>query len=163
MTGLISRLFRRSEAAIFDARPTDAPALAAVHALSFRHGWSESEFERLLADGSVIAHVARVSGRIAKIVGFVLSRLAQDEAEILLVAVVPAERGRGLAGRLIARHLARLAAIGVARVFLEVDEGNEPALRLYRSAGFEEVGRRAGYYQRPEGNVAAILLRRDLV
>ena len=65
-------------------------------------------------------------------------------------------------GRLTGRHLGRLAAFGVTRVFLEVEEGNQPALRLYARAGFQEVGRRAGYYPRPAGNVAALTLRRDL-
>jgi ribosomal-protein-alanine N-acetyltransferase len=58
--------------------------------------------------------------------------------------------------------LGRLAARGVQHVFLEVDEGNDPALKLYARAGFEKVGRRPGYYVRPEGNAAALLLRRDL-
>jgi ribosomal-protein-alanine N-acetyltransferase len=162
MIDLIARLFRRPQAAILDARPRDATAIAAVHALCFRHGWSESEFERLLSDRAVVGHVARASGGVGAVVGFVLSRVVEDEAEILVVAVVPAERGRGLAGRLTGRHLGRLAALGVTRVFLEVDEGNQPALRLYARAGFQEVGRRAGYYPRPAGNVAALTLRRDL-
>ncbi len=162
MIGLISRLFRRSEPAILDATPRDAVALAAIHALSFPHGWSESEFERLLSDRTVIGHVARASGGAGPAVGFVLSRLVEDEAEILVVAVAPAERGHGLAGRLTHRHLGRLAAFGITRVFLEVDEGNRPARRLYDRAGFRAVGRRAGYYQRPAGDVAALTLRRDL-
>ncbi len=75
----------------------------------------------------------------------------------------PAERGRGIARELLARHLGRLAALGIARVFLEVDDGNRPALQLYARAGFREVGRRAGYYARAEGSGAALTLRRDLV
>lgn len=162
MIGLISRLMRRSEPSILDMRSRDAAALAMVHALSFRHSWSESDFERLLADRSVVGHVARASGGSGAVVGFALSRFAEDEAEILVIAVAPTERSRGLAGGLMGRHLARLAALGVTRVFLEVDEGNRPALRLYARAGFHEVGRRTGYYRRPEGDVAALTLRRDL-
>jgi ribosomal-protein-alanine N-acetyltransferase len=162
MIGLISRLFRRSEPAILDATARDAAALAAVHAFSSPHGWSESEFERLLSDRIVVGHVARTAGGTGPAVGFVLSRVVENEAEILMVAVSPAERGRGLAGRLTHRHLGRLAALGIARVFLEVDEGNRPARRLYDRAGFQVVGRRPGYYQRPEGGVAALTLRRDL-
>jgi ribosomal-protein-alanine N-acetyltransferase len=48
-------------------------------------------------------------------------------------------------------------------VFLEVEEGNVSALRLYRRAGFVEAGRREGYYPRAGGNpVSALVLRRDL-
>jgi ribosomal-protein-alanine N-acetyltransferase len=48
-------------------------------------------------------------------------------------------------------------------VFLEVDEDNEPARRLYQRAGFREVGRRPGYYQQGRDHAAtALVLRRDL-
>ncbi|MEX2129228.1 MAG: ribosomal protein S18-alanine N-acetyltransferase [Xanthobacteraceae bacterium] len=162
MIDLITNLFRRPEPALLDARASDAAALAGVHARAFRHGWSEAEFERLLADRNVLCHLARSNGGTGAVVGFVISRLVEDEAEILMVAVAPGERGRGLAARLIARHLGRLAARGVRHVFLEVDEGNDPALKLYARAGFEQVGRRPGYYARAERNAAALLLRRDL-
>jgi ribosomal-protein-alanine N-acetyltransferase len=92
-------------------------------------------------------------------VGFILSRTAAGEAEILSVAIAPAWRGRGFARPLLDLHLRRLAGLGVRAVFLEVDEHNEPACRLYRNAGFSEVGVRKGYYQ--EG-ASALVLRRDL-
>jgi ribosomal-protein-alanine N-acetyltransferase len=162
MSRFFSRFLGTSEPAISDARAYDAAALAALHAGSFRHGWSESEFERLLADRAVIAQTARTQGGRGAIVGFILSRRAAEEAEILTVAVRPAERGRGIAGALLRRHMRRLAALGVARVFLEVEEGNRTALRLYARAGFSEVGRRPGYYQDAPGGAAALVLRRDL-
>ncbi|MBX3524026.1 MAG: GNAT family N-acetyltransferase [Xanthobacteraceae bacterium] len=162
MIGKLARLFKRAEPAILDAKPGDASALAALHRISFRHGWSESEFERLLADRGAIAHVARASGGRGPVLGFVLSHRVDFEAEILLVALAPGERGHGTATKLLAKHLARLAAAGVRRVFLEVDEGNGAARKLYARAGFEEVGRRAGYYRKPEGNAAALVLGRDL-
>ncbi len=162
MIGAFARLFRRAEPAILDARPEDAVALAALHRVSFRHGWSESEFERLLSDRAAIAHVARANGGRGAVVGFVLSHRVDHEAEILLVALAPGERGRGTATKLLSRHLGRLAAAGVSRVFLEVDEGNAAARKLYGRAGFAEVGRRAGYYRKPEGDTAALVLGRDL-
>jgi ribosomal-protein-alanine N-acetyltransferase len=95
--------------------------------------------------------------------GFIVSRLAAGEAEILSVAVAPARRSRGLAGKLLDLHLRRLAGLGVTAVFLEVDEDNAPARRLYGRAHFRDVGRRPAYYARPEGPPAnALVLRRDL-
>ena len=72
------------------------------------------------------------------------------------------ERGSGLARQLLDINLRRLAGLGARSVFLEVDEGNVPALRLYRRAGFREVGRRESYYPASRGS-AALILRRDLV
>jgi ribosomal-protein-alanine N-acetyltransferase len=162
MIGAIRSLFKRPEPALLDARADDAAALARVHASAFRHGWSENEFERLLADKNVICHVARGNGGTGPVCAFTISRIVEDEAEILMVAVAPGEQGRGLAGRLLSRHLGRLAARGVRKVFLEVDEGNTAALRLYSRSGFEQVGRRPGYYANPEGQAAALILRRSL-
>ena len=162
MKAWLAKFFPRAMPAVVDARPADAAALAVLHGRAFAHGWSESEFERLLADKAVVAHVARAGSRGAP-AGFMLSRRAADEAEILTVAVAPALRGQGIARQLLARHLGRLAALGIARVFLEVDDGNRPARSLYARAGFREVGRRQGYYARAEGSGAALTLRRDLV
>jgi [ribosomal protein S18]-alanine N-acetyltransferase len=160
MIGFLNRLLARGEPALSEATPRDAVAIAALHGISFHRGWSDSEIESLLLDRSVIAHRA-TAGR--SLVGFILSRMASDEAEILSVAVAPARRGRGLSRRLLDLHLRRLAGIGMRRVFLEVDEDNMPARRLYARAGFRDVGRREAYYQeRPGRSAAALVLRRDL-
>ena len=157
----INRLFARGEPALSEAGARDARAIARLHAVSFRRGWSDGEFERLLIERNVVAHRA-TRGRALD--GFILSRLAADEAEILSVAVSPARRGQGLARALLNLHLRRLAGLGAQAVFLEVDEDNAAARRLYARAGFQEVARRAGYYQHAGGNTAtALVLRRDLV
>jgi ribosomal-protein-alanine N-acetyltransferase len=142
-----------------DASVRDAASLAKLHAASFHRGWSDSEFEQLLVERNVVAHRAT---RQHKLAGFVLSRLAAGEAEILSIAVAPGERGRGLSRRLLDWHLRRLAGVGCRAVFLEVDESNEPARRLYRRAGFREVGRRDSYYRHGASAAAALVLRRDI-
>jgi [ribosomal protein S18]-alanine N-acetyltransferase len=158
MIGIIARLFAR-EAVLSEASPADACALAALHAAAFHRGWSEDEFERLLSDRNVVAHRATAGGALA---GFILSRLVLNEAEILSIAVASARQGRGLARQLLDINLRRLAALGARSVFLEVDEGNVSACRLYRRAGFRSVGRRESYYPAGRGS-AALVLRRDLV
>jgi len=160
MIGFITRLFAGNEPALSEARPADAAAIAALHGISFHRGWSDGEIERLLIDRSVLAHRAVVGRRL---VGFILSRQVAGEAEILSVAVAPARRGKGLSRRLLDMHLRRLAALGSRTVFLEVDDDNVPARRLYARAGFREVGRRPAYYQDgPDKSTAALVLRRDL-
>jgi len=156
MMNFVTRLLSRSGPTLSEARERDAAAIAALHSASFRRGWGEDEVHRLLIDRSVIAHRA-MSGRT--LIGFILSRMAADEAEILSVAIAPNRRGRGLSRRLLDLHLRRLAGLGVRTVFLEVDENNTPARRLYQRRGFYEVGRRQGYY---DGGMTALVLRRDL-
>jgi [ribosomal protein S18]-alanine N-acetyltransferase len=164
--GLLSNLFARGEPVLSEAASRDAAAIAALHAASFARGWSEQEVEGLLTDRAVIAHRA-MSGAAktgSNLAGFIMSRLAADEAEILSVAVAGPRRGRGLARKLLDLHLRRLAALGARAVFLEVDEHNAPAIRLYDRAGFHEISRRPNYYAGAGGKAAAaLILRRDLV
>ncbi len=160
MMALLSGLFTRGAPALAEASSRDAAAIAALHGQSFRRGWSEQEIEGLLTDRQVIAHRATTG---TKLVGFIMSRRAADEAEILSVAVARSSRGRGLARQLLDLHLRRLAALGARAVFLEVDEHNEAAIRLYSRAGFREVSRRPNYYPDSAGPpAAALVLRRDL-
>ena len=160
MNGIFSRFFPSKEPSYGEVLPREARQIAALHAASFQRGWSENEIERLLVERNVLAHRATIGGTLA---GFIMSRIAADEAEILSVAVARAQRGRGLARALLRLHLGRLAGLGVRGVFLEVGEDNEAARRLYEHAGFEEVGRREAYYAHGAvGNAAALVLRRDL-
>ena len=159
--GFLLNLFARGEPALSEAASRDAAPIAALHAASFRRGWSEQEVEGLLTDRHVIAHRAMTGRTIA---GFIMSRQVEDEAEILSVAVAGSRRGRGLARNLLNLHMRRLAALGARAVFLEVDEHNAAAIRLYDRAGFHEISRRPNYYPGPGGKaVAALVLRRDLV
>jgi ribosomal-protein-alanine N-acetyltransferase len=160
MIGFFSSLFARGEPALSEAGARDAGTIAALHAASFRRGWSEQEVEGLLIDRHVIAHRAMRAGKLA---GFIMSRLVEDEAEILSVAVARSQQGRGLARTLLSLHLRRLAGLGARAVFLEVDEHNKPAIRLYDRAGFHEVSRRDNYYAGAGGKpAAALVLRRDM-
>ena len=161
MIELLARLLGRGEPSLSEATVRDAAAIAALHGASFRRGWSDVELEQLLTERNTVTHRA-TAGRSLR--GFILSRLASGEAEILSVAVATSQRGRGLARSLLKLHLRRLAGLGVKAVFLEVDEDNEPARRLYARAGFREVGRRPGYYTQGRDHAAtALVLRRDLV
>jgi [ribosomal protein S18]-alanine N-acetyltransferase len=161
MIGFLGNLFSRGEPALSEAGARDSSAIAALHAASFRRGWNEQEVEGLLSDRHVLTHRAMSGTRLA---GFIMSRLVEDEAEIMSVAVAERERGRGVARRMLDLHLRRLAGLGALTVFLEVDEHNDPALRLYHRAGFREVSRRPNYYPWTGGKAAAALvLRRDLL
>jgi len=164
MTGLLAKFISlflpRGDAAVEPASLGDAAALARLHKASFHRGWDAGEFEQLLTDRSVLAHRLR---RGRKVVGFILSRMAADEAEILSVAVAPDQRGRGLSRGLVHTHLGYLAGLGIRAVFLEVEENNAPARALYTRAGFHTVGRRERYYKDNSGTqLNAIVMRRDL-
>jgi ribosomal-protein-alanine N-acetyltransferase len=147
-----------------DATLAYAPLLAALHARSFAEAWGEEAMARLLASPGVSALLALTRQNEGEVpVGFILMRLAAEEAEILTVCVLPKERGKGIGGRLLEGALDALRAHGASAVFLEVGLLNAPARRLYERAGFVEIGRRRGYYRDPTGlDEDAVTLRRAL-
>jgi [ribosomal protein S18]-alanine N-acetyltransferase len=156
----LSQWWAGGTAVVEAASLRDARRLAQLHGESFHRGWGEGEFESMLTERNTLVHRLKV-GR--KLVGFAVSRMAADEAEILSIAVAAGYRGRGLSRNLLLTHLGHLAGHGVRKIFLEVEENNQPARRLYERAGFSVAGRRERYYQQPGGEqLNALLMRRDL-
>jgi ribosomal-protein-alanine N-acetyltransferase len=156
----LSELWSGATAVAEPATLRDAARLAQLHGESFHHGWGENEFEAMLAERNTLVHRLRIGRRI---MGFSVSRIAADEAEILSIALASSQRGRGLSRNFLLTHLAHLAGRGVRTVFLEVEENNQPARRLYERAGFTVIGRRARYYRQVNGEqLDALRMRRDL-
>jgi ribosomal-protein-alanine N-acetyltransferase len=122
------------------------PALAEIHEAGFPHAWDADAIGGLADAPGARCLVAREEGRPGSVTGFVLLRMAADEAEIITIAVAPRHRGGGIGRALMAQAIRELQAERIARLFLEVAEGNAPALALYRSLGFRQVGVRKAYY-----------------
>ena len=164
----LDRFYPRPSARIEPVGTEAAAALAAIHATAFARPWSPLEFQSLLGERAVVADGLFIGrdtplGRPAQPAGFIMSRIVLDEAEILTVAIRPESRGRGHARPLLSRHLDELSRRGVARVHLEVEDGNAPAIALYGRLGFRETGRRNGYYAKPDGSrIAALMMALDL-
>ncbi len=128
------------------------PALAALHQAAFttEEAWDAAFLAGQMAQPGVAALTDEACG-------FVLLRVAADEAEILTIAVHPHARRRGLGRALLEAAAVEAAARGAATLFLEVSECNKPARYLYDAAGFSEVGRRPRYYT--DGSTALVLQR----
>jgi [ribosomal protein S18]-alanine N-acetyltransferase len=160
MRAWLAEWWRGGDAVVEPANSRDAARLAQLHGASFHRGWGEGEFEAMLTERHTLVHRLR-QGR--QTIGFAVSRMAADEAEILSIAIDAAHRGRGLSRTLLLTHLGHLLGRGIRTVFLEVEENNLPARRLYERAGFGVVGRRERYYTQPGGEqLNALLMRRDL-
>ena len=79
-------------------------------------------------------------------VGFSLYRTVVDDAELLLLAVRPEVQGQGIGRGLLRHFIDDSRTSGATRIHLEVRDGN-PAVRVYKAAGFEEANRRRNYYR----------------
>jgi ribosomal-protein-alanine N-acetyltransferase len=140
--------------------PADLPAIAALHAECFARRWDEEFLGRLLAAPGAVAFVTIVSDAIG---GFVLSRTAAGEAEIVSLGVSPQLRRRGIGAGLVRAVCERSLEAGVLEIFLEVSVLNSAARSLYAGMGFREVGHRLNYYEEALGEARhALILRRAL-
>ena len=133
--------------------------LSELHNEVFDEGWSADAFTDLLRTPGAEAIIALERGEP---LGFLLTRSAADEAEIIAIGTRPCVQRRGVARQLLTQHIAAFADKGLRQLFLEVAASNTAARGLYSSLGFTEAGRRKGYYQRREGKEDAIVMRREL-
>jgi ribosomal-protein-alanine N-acetyltransferase len=141
------------------ATPADLDLITANEERIFPRPWSRETFDELL--GREGARILVASRPVTRVVGHLVYWVVAGEAEVGNVAVLPGDRGRGIATRLLDQALEELTDRGVTRVFLEVRESNEPALRLYRSRAFGQVGRRPDYYEKPKEDALIMARRMD--
>lgn len=133
-----------------------AKLIAGMHHICFAEPWSEKAMAELLALPGCFGWLAAQDETPQ---GFVLARLAADEAEILTILVLPPYRRHGLAQRLLDAAAATAKGQGVGKLFLEVALSNVAGMELYTKVGFVQVGRRPRYYA---NGGDALLLARDL-
>lgn len=127
------------------ARPEDLDAILRIERSSFGDPWDMAVMERDLSLPH--ARIEVLCTPEQEVVAFVDTWLVLDELEVHDIAVAPEHRRRGL-GKLLLEHVLENCRLrGVRRVLLEVRESNIAAQRLYRSLGFEVIGRRRRYYQ----------------
>jgi ribosomal-protein-alanine N-acetyltransferase len=153
----------------------DLDRIMLVMEAAFDPAWNEAWSRRQVSDSLMFAHTHyRLLGRAEaglpenlpnsadEPAGFTLVRAAPGEEELLLIAVIPALRGKGLGRRLLHAVLEDARSRGASQMFLEMRDNN-PAEGLYRSVGFEPIGRRKDYYRLPNGNaIDAITFARKL-
>ena len=149
--GWLSDWWRGGTAVVEPASQRDAARLAQLHGASFHRGWGEGEFEVMLSERNTLVHRLR-QGR--KVIGFAVSRMAADEAEILSIAIDTSQRGRGLSRNLLLTHLGHLA--GPRRAH-DLSRG-----RRKQSAGAAAVRTGRIWRRRPPGTLLPAARRRTI-
>lgn len=140
-------------------REGDLPAVGALETRAYPFPWSPGIFRDCLRAGYA-CWVIEDAGAIA---GYAILSAAAGEAHLLNLCIAPERQSAGLGTRLLSGMLAVARGLRVQRVFLEVRPSNAPALALYDRAGFNEIGRRPGYYPAHRGREDAIVLALELL
>jgi len=146
------------ELVIRPMRALDVAEVVAIERAAYQFPWSEGIFRDCLRVG----YVCRVVAASRRLFAYGVMSFGAGEAHILNLCVDGPWRERGVGKQLLASLLERATAAGMTEAFLEVRPSNTAAIRLYQSAGFEQVGMRRGYYQAAGGREDAAVLRRAL-
>src|SRR4051812_39266390 len=136
----------------------DLNFIAALEKAAFSDPWSRASFESVIDEPAAYIAVARAATEV--ILGYVVAWFAADEGEIANLAVREPTRRQGVGASLLDAALGEGRRRRAKNMYLEVRDSNEAARRLYASRGFEELGRRRGYYKRPVED--AIVLRLEI-
>ena len=147
---------KQNNAVLCPMEQIHVPQVAALEAVCFADPWSEESVAGELSNPLSYWLVAMDGDRVA---GYVGSQTVLGEADVMNVAVDPAYRGRGI-GRMLMDGLQNaLKAQSVYSLTLEVRPSNTPAVTLYESLGYVQVGRRPNYYHKPKED--ALILRKE--
>jgi [ribosomal protein S18]-alanine N-acetyltransferase len=148
----------------------DIDRLMAIMDAAFDPDFGEAWTRRQVEDALIIGncHYLLIGGSGGELesgdpaAGFFLSRTGYAEEELLLFAVAPSWRGRGIGADLLAKFAEGARQRGARRLLLEMRRGN-PAEALYRRFGFEPIGERRNYYRTRSGQtIDAITFAQDI-
>lgn len=137
----------------------DLAQVAEVESAAYEFPWTRGIFRDCLSAG----YNAWVLASGIRVIGYGILSVAAQEAHLLNLCVAPAEQGQGHGRRLLGRMLDLARWHDAQRVFLEVRPSNPRAMLLYQYAGFNEVGRRPGYYPSHRGREDAIVMALELL
>ncbi len=140
-------------------RESDLTVVMAIEVRGYPFPWTRGIFVDCLRAG----YPGLAMERDGELIGYGMLSIAADEAHVLNICIDPLTQSRGL-GRQLLRALVQLAGDrGAQRVVLEVRPSNTPALALYHSEGFNEIGRRPRYYPAAQGREDAVVMAIELV
>lgn len=145
------------EISYFEMSTDDIDTVAGMEKKYFSQPWRAESIAHYKDQGNTIFIVAKDAGRI---VGYSALMCVIDEADLVSIAVDEDYREMGIARELLDILYELAEGRGVSKIHLEVRESNSPAIGLYESEGFERVGLRKGFYDKPKED--AILYTKEL-
>jgi len=124
----------------------DVEVVAKIEKSVQSHPWTLKQFQDAVT--AYQSTVIEVQGQVA---GFCILQPVLDEANLLLMAIDPAQQGQGLGYQLLEASVAMLKNNPV-QIFLEVRESNLAAIKLYEKSGFHQIDLRKNYYPNSNGS-----------
>lgn len=127
----------------------DAPQVALIEANNFSVPWSEKSFREAAVKTETIYVVAEENGEI---LGYAGAWCVFGEADITNVCVRKVSRKQGIGTRMLQFLIEEGVNVKIKTFFLEVRESNSAAISLYEKFGFQKIGIRKNFYEKPVEN-----------
>ena len=112
---------------------------------ALRHPWPDDAVCDLLSCGKREGPAYKFA-IIAEESGYIGISAVLDEAEVGNIVVAASKRNHGIGKSLLEAAVDELRCSGVKVLYLEVESGNTPAVRLYEKMGFKVYNTRENYY-----------------
>lgn len=138
--------------------PADVDAVLVLEQAVQSYPWTRGNF----IDALNSAYRCVVEEAEDEIIGYAVLMPVLDEAELLAIGVAVTQQRKGRGRAMLLQQLQWAKTNNMHRIFLEVRVSNLPAIALYRSVGFVDIGMRRGYYQNAQGAEDASLMACDL-
>ena len=135
----------------------DLERVAGIESSAFSTPWKATTFRNLLDRPGAVLLVLEVPSH--PVAGYAVLWCIQDQGELANIAVVPELRDRGLGTFLLDRLIEVAAGRGVESLYLEVRVSNLRAHSMYASRGFQEIGVRRDYYEKPREDGRVLVKR----
>jgi len=135
----------------------DVDCVAEAERVCFSDPWSRASIAGCIGCDFMRTYIAEDEN--GDTVGYAITSIAADEAELLNIAVLAPYRRFGYGSELLAYILADMSKNGAANVWLEVRESNSAARALYEKFGFTAAGRRRRYYDNPREDAIVMTLQ----
>ncbi len=142
--------------------PQDLDEILTIDRSAFKRPWLRKSFLEELAHINAYSYVvrARLADKCSEVIAYVFLRILLSEMHILRIAVSSDFQTRGVATWLLERCFKLARQKRAYSVFIEVRPTNKSAIALYRSSGFQLLGRRPNYY--PETGEDALVMVKHL-
>lgn len=145
-------------------RPMDVRDIAevmAVERLAYPHPWNERVMRDCLKATHYHGWVLDIAGSIK---GYLFLSVVAGEMHILNLCVHPDLQGQGWGRNVLHRAFdLALNTYDANMCFLEVRPSNTPAMILYQSEGFNEIGTRKNYYPADQGREDALVMAKSII
>ena len=140
------------------ASEADIPQILEIEHEAISPPWTHGALLGEIYNEDSFFALAADDDNVGNVLGFIILRCSDDEAQLMQIAVSSQNRRRGVADMLMAAALRHTAEKSPMKIFLEVRESNTAAVNLYKKHGFVTIAVRKKYYTNPTEN-AVVMMR----